>query len=380
MMRRAEHRGTGTLGRPLLRRARRLEGVLVLALDTATPAVTAGVVELTDDDLARRSVHVTRDARKHAELLMPGVRTACADAGIALTDVEAVVVGTGPGPFTGLRVGMVTAAALGDALGVPVHGVCSLDAIAVDAAVSDGSLLVVTDARRREVYWAAYSADGRRTDGPHVEPPGALAARVPALGAVAAAGGSAALVDLPVRRHPRPAGAALPAASRCRGAGRAEGRERAMTATVQIDALRESDAARCAELERLLFAGDDPWSERAFREELRAGHHYLAAREDDRLVGYGGIAFVAGPPLPEAEIHTIGVDPAHQGRGIGRALLRGLLAVADEAGARVFLEVRTDNDAARALYEAEGFTVVGLRRRYYRPSGADAHTMRRDAR
>ncbi|HYH32117.1 MAG TPA: ribosomal protein S18-alanine N-acetyltransferase [Pseudonocardia sp.] len=164
-----------------------------------------------------------------------------------------------------------------------------------------------------------------------------------------------------------------------------------MPATVHIDALRESDAARCAELERLLFPGDDPWSERAFREELRAGHPYLAARslsgerigtarDGDLLVGYGGIGFVAGPPHAEAEIHTIGVDPAHQRRGIGRALLRGLLAVADEVGAAVFLEVRTDNDAARALYEAEGFTVVGLRKRYYRPSGADAHTMRREPR
>ena len=152
-----------------------------------------------------------------------------------------------------------------------------------------------------------------------------------------------------------------------------------MTATVPaIDALRLADAERCAELEKLLFPGDDPWSARAFREELRAGHHYLAARDGDRLVGYAGLAFVAGPPLAEAEIHTIGVDPAYQRRGIGRELLRGLLAVADAERATVFFEVRTDNDAARRLYEDEGFTVVGLRKRYYRPSGADAHTMRRE--
>jgi [ribosomal protein S18]-alanine N-acetyltransferase len=153
-----------------------------------------------------------------------------------------------------------------------------------------------------------------------------------------------------------------------------------MPATAAIGALREPDAARCAELERLLFPEDDPWSERAFVDELRAGHPYLAARDGELLVGYAGLGFVAGPPQAEAEIHTIGVDPAHQRRGIGRALLRGLLAVADEAAATVFLEVRTDNDAARALYEAEGFTVVGLRKRYYRPSGADAHTMRREPR
>ncbi|MHA6792768.1 ribosomal protein S18-alanine N-acetyltransferase [Pseudonocardia bannensis] len=147
---------------------------------------------------------------------------------------------------------------------------------------------------------------------------------------------------------------------------------------VTIGPLYRSDAARCAQLERVLFPGDDPWSAQAFRDEIAAGHHFLAARDGDALLGYAGLAFVAGPPQPEAEIHTIGVDPAYQRRGIGRALLLGLLGVADAVGATVFLEVRTDNVAAQALYEAEGFTVVGLRKRYYRPSGADAYTMRRD--
>jgi ribosomal-protein-alanine N-acetyltransferase len=149
---------------------------------------------------------------------------------------------------------------------------------------------------------------------------------------------------------------------------------------IELDPLRPADAPRCAELERILFPGEDPWSERAFLDELAWGHHYIAARAGEVLVGYGGIAFVAGHPRAEAEIHTIGVDPAFRRRGIGRALLRGLLAVADAAHATVFLEVRTDNDAARSLYEAEGFAIVGLRRGYYRPSGADAHTMRRDRR
>ena len=81
------------------------------------------------------------------------------------------------------------------------------------------------------------------------------------------------------------------------------------------------------------------------------------------------------PPY-EYEIHTIGVDPAYQGQGIGRRLLSELLEYA--AGGAVFLEVRTDNEAAIALYESVGFVNVGLRRRYYRASGADAYTMRRD--
>ena len=172
--------------------------MLVLAIDTATPAVTAGVVELSADAVLLRAARVEHDARKHAELLMPAVQAVCGDAGTSLRDIDAVVVGAGPGPFTGLRVGMVTAAALGDALGIPVHGVCSLDAIAVDAA-GEGPLLVVTDARRREVYWAAYDESGDRIDGPHVQAPAEVAERARELGAVAAAGGSAASVGTPVR-------------------------------------------------------------------------------------------------------------------------------------------------------------------------------------
>ncbi|MBS1692325.1 MAG: tRNA (adenosine(37)-N6)-threonylcarbamoyltransferase complex dimerization subunit type 1 TsaB [Actinobacteria bacterium] len=163
----------------------------VLAIDTATPAVTAGVVRRGDDGtvelLAER---VTVDARGHAERLTPNVVAALATAGIAPGDIDAVVVGCGPGPFTGLRVGMATAAAFGHALAVPVRGVCSLDAIAVGTA---GRLLVVTDARRREVYWATY-LDGGRIDGPAV----AAAADVPAgVDAVAGSPDHAALFDLP---------------------------------------------------------------------------------------------------------------------------------------------------------------------------------------
>lgn len=181
--------------------------MLVLAIDTATPAVTAGVVELTADAVLLRAARVEHDARKHAELLMPAVQAVCADAGTTLRDLDAVVVGVGPGPFTGLRVGMVTAAALGDALGIPVHGVCSLDAIAADAA-GEGTLLVVTDARRREVYWAAYDAAGKRVDGPHVDAP-SVVAKAGELGAVAAAGGAAGLVGLPVRPPESPSPTAL---------------------------------------------------------------------------------------------------------------------------------------------------------------------------
>ncbi len=93
--------------------------------------------------------------------------------------------------------------------------------------------------------------------------------------------------------------------------------------------------------------------------------------------GYAGIALLGNGSHPESEIHTIGTDPACQRRGIGGALLDELLRVADARGGPVFLEVRTDNDAAIALYRREGFEIVGTRKKYYQPSGADAFTMRR---
>ena len=146
----------------------------ILAIDTATPAVVTGVVVLADDGteattLAERVVH---DHRRHAEVLTTLISGVLAEAGLRGDDLDAVVVGCGPGPFTGLRVGMATAVAYADALGLPVHGVCSLDAIAEAArGGSDGDeILVVTDARRREAYWARYRR-GERVAGPDVTSP-----------------------------------------------------------------------------------------------------------------------------------------------------------------------------------------------------------------
>lgn len=145
---------------------------------------------------------------------------------------------------------------------------------------------------------------------------------------------------------------------------------------ITYDTLVRTDAKRCAELEARLFPGDDPWPARAFVNELAASHnHYLAARSDGRLVGYAGIARLGLIRPYEYEIHTIGVDPDFQGQGIGRSLLNRLLEFAGDG--QVFLEVRTDNQPAITLYESAGFANIGLRKRYYQGSGADAYTMQR---
>jgi tRNA threonylcarbamoyl adenosine modification protein YeaZ len=142
--------------------------VLVLVVDTSSQAVTAAVVDVSGVP-AMRGEQVTLNARGHGELLAPSIATALDETGAGPSDLGAVVAGLGPGPYTGLRVGLVTAAVMADALHIPAYGVCSLDAIGA-ALPGDAALLVATDARRKEVYWAAYER-GVRTHEPTVGPP-----------------------------------------------------------------------------------------------------------------------------------------------------------------------------------------------------------------
>ncbi|MEE6274397.1 tRNA (adenosine(37)-N6)-threonylcarbamoyltransferase complex dimerization subunit type 1 TsaB [Georgenia wangjunii] len=154
--------------------------MLILCLDTSAGSAVALCEGRTV--LARAE---SVDQRRHAETLTPLVRDVLAQAGRAPGDLDAVAVGTGPAPFTGLRVGLVTARTTAHALGIGLHGVSSLDVLArqvLDAAPGAGDVVVATDARRKEVYWARYRADGAddvaRLAGPEVSAPDELAARL----------------------------------------------------------------------------------------------------------------------------------------------------------------------------------------------------------
>jgi tRNA threonylcarbamoyl adenosine modification protein YeaZ len=161
-----------------------LGGVLVLTLDTSTPAVTAAVSRVHPPPSAEgawyapaRSMvetlasHVEVATNRHGELLAPMIEAVVTEAGAGPADLAAIGVGLGPGPFTGLRVGIMTAAAMGDALGIPVYGECSLDLL---GSWPPRPTTVVTDARRKQVYWATYR-EGRRVAGPDLAAPAALA-------------------------------------------------------------------------------------------------------------------------------------------------------------------------------------------------------------
>lgn len=154
---------------------------MMLALDTATRLVT---VALHDGDEV--VVELSGDApMKHGEQLAPLIAGVLERAGIVRQDLTAIGVGVGPGPFTGLRVGLVTARTLGYVLEIPVYGVCTLDVLAVEAVATgsvQGDFAVATDARRKEVYWATYDVDGGRLDGPLVDKPAELATDLPVAG------------------------------------------------------------------------------------------------------------------------------------------------------------------------------------------------------
>ncbi|WP_306332674.1 tRNA (adenosine(37)-N6)-threonylcarbamoyltransferase complex dimerization subunit type 1 TsaB [Streptomyces sp. KL118A] len=156
--------------------------MLLLALDTATPAVTVALHD--GSSVVSESSQV--DARRHGELLLPAVDRVLADAGLRLDAVTGIVVGVGPGPYTGLRVGLMTADTFGLALGVPVHGVCTLDGLAYASGIESGPFVVATDARRKEVYWARYDDVRTRAAEPAVDRPADIAAEVEGLPAVGA--------------------------------------------------------------------------------------------------------------------------------------------------------------------------------------------------
>ncbi|WP_235834028.1 ribosomal protein S18-alanine N-acetyltransferase [Actinomadura logoneensis] len=147
--------------------------------------------------------------------------------------------------------------------------------------------------------------------------------------------------------------------------------------TAALRGMTAADLPAVHALEQALFP-EDAWSEQMLRDELAdqpRTRHYVVAEDAGEIIGYAGLAAAAD----QADVQTIGVRSDRRGSGVGAALLTELLDEASRRGsAQVFLEVRADNDPARRLYERFGFVRVGLRRRYYQPSGVDAVVMCRE--
>lgn len=378
----------------------------LLALDTATPASTVAVH---DGDRVLASRRVT-DASQHAEVLAVLVREVLVEAGVTMSELTHIACGVGPGPFTGLRVGLATAKTMGYALGIPVVGICSLDAIAREHQTTAAeAITVVTGARRHEFYWASYDSAGTRIAGPEV----AREENLPNSGVVVGAPTSPAIPDaywiaeIAVEAFSRGEEAAPPGAVNVEQPAGGDGTNTAdfirgrtllaaealylrrpdavppasavpaTAARPNVRLMRWWDIDAVSALEPQLFS-TTAWSASTFWSELAGApdtRHYVVAEEMGQIVGYAGITIYP----PEAEVQTIAVAPLQQRHGTGRALLETLLGESVARGcSRMLLEVRADNAAAISLYESFGFVINGRRRDYY-GAGHDAVLMQRDA-
>ena len=308
-------------------------------------------------------------------------------------DLAAIVAGLGPGPFTGLRVGLVTAASMGHALGIPTYGVCSLDALG--RAAGPGRVLVATDARRREVYCATYAGrrarhrpgggqagrrrrSSRRPGGRRGRPEVQRGLRRCPIDDRLLYPPGAALVALAAERvrraRPRRAAhPALPAPPRRRRAGHPQDTccpdaDRA----VPLVAHRRGAADRGGPVRRREVVG---------RHVLeRAGPAPLLPGRARRRRRCSATPAWPSPTRTSPGCRTSRCDRDAQRRGIGRALLEALLAEAARRGVRkILLEVAVDNAPAQQLYATYDFEPVGIRRGYYQPSNTDALVMMRSA-
>lgn len=150
-------------------------------------------------------------------------------------------------------------------------------------------------------------------------------------------------------------------------------REKPEDADPRIRRMGESDLDDVLRIEQASFT--TPWSRASFRNLLeRRDADLWVAVLDGRLLGYAVVWYMAD----QAELGNLAVDPDARGRGYGSRLLEWALERARERGTvQIFLEVRSSNEAAQALYARHGFVSAGFRRRYYRAPVEDARVMRK---
>jgi tRNA threonylcarbamoyl adenosine modification protein YeaZ/ribosomal-protein-alanine acetyltransferase len=276
--------------------------------------------------------------------------------------IDRVIVGMGPGPFTGLRVGIAFAQSFALGRGIPWQGVCSLDAIA--SQVSESDFIVAIDARRKEVFYARYT-NGSRIGEPKVCQPSQLVAlNIPIYGEASnqfpdptsfisiAEAGATYLQPIYVRRpdaYPAPVG-------------------------VKFRPMNQLDLVPAFAIEKNAY-GHEAWTMAQFKEEFAGKERmYVVGEFGGELIAYAGVVNLAGT----ADVLTLTVADSHRRKGIGRELLRRLIDWSrTQKCEAIMLEVRVGNEEAIPLYESFGFIEISRRKDYYGP-GKTAIVMRKE--
>ena len=329
----------------------------VLSIDTSTAQTSVALIQ--DGEILFNKSH--NDPLAHGEVLPKLVAEALA----VNNKVDLVAVGMGPGPFTGLRVGIAFAQSYALAAQIDWVGVCSLDAMA--AGINQSEFIVSTDARRKERFWARYK-DGLRITDPAISKAGELEKfgllifnegdYFPDPVALAKIALTSKSVEQPIYIR-KPDAYPLPQG-------------------VKFRPMTSLDLVPAIAIEKEVY-GKTAWSADQFRSEFAKSPksaQYLAAEFEGQLIAYAGIFYVADV----ADIHTLTVVADHRRKGIGRELLKRLIDWARVKKApAIMLEMRLGNDAARPLYESFGFIEISRRENYYGP-GLTAVVMRKELR
>ena len=329
----------------------------VLAIDTSTSKTSVALI--CDGKVLFNKSH--NDPLAHGEVLPKLVAEALA----VNNKVDLVAVGMGPGPFTGLRVGIAFAQSYALAAQIDWVGVCSLDAMA--AGINQSEFIVSTDARRKERFWARYKEGVRITD-----PAVSKASELEKLGLPILTEGdyfpdpvALAKIALTSKSVEQPIYIRKPDAY-------------PLPIGVKFRPMSALDLVSATAIEKQVY-GKTAWSADQFKSEFAKSPksaQYLAAEFEGQLIAYAGIFYLADV----ADIHTLTVVADHRRKGIGRELLKRLIDWARVKKAQaIMLEMRLGNDAARPLYESFGFIEISRRENYYGP-GLTAVVMRKELR